>query len=282
MIIRKKLENDFEYLEISNKSASVKIALQGAHIFHYAHHNKEPILWLSEVSDFKIAKAIRGGVPLCWPWFGMSKDPKLPQHGFARTSMFEFSSSQEIDEYTSEVILILKHSKSSLALWPHQFELALHVRVSDTLKMELKTTNLGDKAFEITQALHSYFQVSHISNVHIEGLDKSNYYDALTQEECIQNGDIRFYEEVDRIYHGLSKPIVLIDKKRHIRVKNTHSSSAIIWNPWIEKCARMSAMNDDAYLTMLCIESANALNDSKRIEPNHSHTLQAIISITEV
>ncbi len=279
MITRKKLENGFEYLDITNKSASAKIALQGGHIFHYAHHDKEPLLWLSEVSDFKIGKAIRGGVPVCWPWFGMSENPELPQHGFARTSMFELHSSQEIDANTSEVVLKLKHSKSSFELWPYHFELALHVRISNTLTMELKTTNLDNKPFKIAQALHSYFQVSNISNIHIEGLDKSTYFDALIQERCKQNGDLKFNKEVDRIYQNLDKPITLVDKQRQILIENEGSSSAIVWNPWIEKCARMSAMNDNAYLTMLCIESANTLDDMQTIAPNQSHTLKATISI---
>ena len=279
MITRKKLENGFEYLDITNKSASAKIALQGGHIFHYAHHNKEPLLWLSEVSDFKVGKAIRGGVPVCWPWFGMSENPEFPQHGFARTSMFELHSSQEIDANTSEVVLKLKHSKSSFELWPYHFELALHVRISDTLTMELKTTNLDNKPFKITQALHSYFQVSNISNIHIEGLNKNTYFDALTQEQSTQNGNIIFNEEVDRIYQNLDKPITLVDKQRQILIENEGSSSAIIWNPWIEKCARMSAMNDNAYLTMVCIESANALDNMQTIAPNQSHTLKATISI---
>jgi glucose-6-phosphate 1-epimerase len=281
MVAQKQLENGFEYLDITNESASAKIALQGGHIFHYAHHNKEPLLWLSEVSDFKIGKAIRGGVPICWPWFGMSENPELPQHGFARTSIWKFHSSEEIDDKTTEVILTLKHSKSSLELWPYHFELALHVRISDTLSMELKTKNLDEKPFKITQALHSYFQVSHISNISIEGLDKSIYYDALTQERYQQNGDIRFNQEIDRIYQKLSETITLVDTKRQVLIENEGSSSAIIWNPWIEKCARMSAMNDDAYLTMVCIESANALDDIQTIMPNQSHTLKARISIKD-
>lgn len=282
MINLQKLKNGFEYLDISNKSAHAKIALQGAHIFHYAPHNSDPLLWLSQASDFELGKAIRGGVPICWPWFGMSENPELPQHGFARTSMWQLSASSEIDAHTTELTLTLKHSKSSLKLWPYRFELSLHVRVSDTLTMELKTTNLDEKPFKITQALHSYFQISDISHVHIEGLGKSSYFDALTQEQYQQNGDIEFYQEVDRIYQGIKHEIRLVDIKRQIVIKNEGSSSAVVWNPWIEKCARMSAMNNDAYRTMVCIESANALEDAKAIAPLQSHTLKAYIEVTNL
>lgn len=279
MVTLKHFENGFEYLDISNDAASAKIALQGAHIFHYGRHNETPVLWLSKVSDFKINKAIRGGVPLCWPWFGMSENPDLPQHGFARTSMFTLISSEEVDAKTTEVTLKLKDSPQSHKLWPYRFELLLHVKISDTLTMQLTTTNLDDKPFVITQALHSYFQVSHISNVSVKGLDAKPYFDALTQEACQQVGDVTFDQEVDRVYQDVDQPLTLLDRERSIVIETQSSASAIVWNPWIDKCARMSAMKDDAYKSMLCIESANALEDAKTILPNSSHKLIATVLI---
>jgi glucose-6-phosphate 1-epimerase len=277
MVTLQHYENGFEYLDISNDVASAKIALQGAHIFHYARHNETPILWLSEVSDFEIGKAIRGGVPLCWPWFGMSENADLPQHGFARTSMFTLVSSEEVDSKTTEVTLKLEDSPRSHKLWPYRFELLLHVRISDTLVMELSTKNLDDKPFQITQALHSYFQISDITTVRIRGLAEHLYFNALNQRHCRQDGDVTFKQEVDRIYLGVNDPILLIDENRQIKITNQNSTSVVVWNPWIDKCARMSAMNDDAYLTMLCIESANALNDARTIVPDASHILKATI-----
>ncbi|RLA71677.1 MAG: D-hexose-6-phosphate mutarotase, partial [Epsilonproteobacteria bacterium] len=153
-----------KYIEIKNSLASAKIALQGAHIFHYARKSEEPILWLSERSDFENGKAIRGGVPICWPSFG-TNNPDLPQHGFARTSLFKHIETKEIDKDTTQVTLRLRHSNETLKLWAYKFELELKVTVSDSLTMELTTTNLDTKAFKITQALHSYFSVSNISDI---------------------------------------------------------------------------------------------------------------------
>ena len=172
MINTDKLSNGFEYIHIQNDSASAKIALQGAHIFHYARKGERDTLWMSEASEFEKANAIRGGVPICWPWFGRHKtDSRLPQHGFARVSMFELFKSEEIDSKTTQLVLKLKHSKETLSLWPHRFELELNITVSETLSMELCTTNMDDEAFEITQALHTYFDISYISNIVIKGLD---------------------------------------------------------------------------------------------------------------
>ncbi|MDT8337903.1 MAG: D-hexose-6-phosphate mutarotase [Sulfurimonas sp.] len=277
MITHKKLSNGFEYIEVKNSAAEAKIALQGAHLFHYARVDEEPILWLSEVSDFEPGKAIRGGVPICWPWFGFHENKSLPQHGFARVSMWELVYSDESDEKRTTLTFRLTNSNQTLKIWLYKFELELHVTISDKLTMELKTTNIDDKEFEITQALHSYFKVSHISNVSVKGLDKKPYLDALTYKNEVQEGDISFNQEVDRVYQEVDGKIVLKDKKREIIINNDGSSSVVVWNPWIEKTSRMSAMKKDAYEHMLCIESANAFDDARVVKPQKSHTLKATI-----
>lgn len=276
MITHKKLPNGFAYIEIKNSAAEAKIALQGAHLFHYARVGEEPILWLSEVSDFEAGKAIRGGVPVCWPWFGFNEDKTLPQHGFARTALWEFVGGDEVDE-TTTLTFRLTHNEKTLGMWHYKFLLELKITISDRLTMELKTTNLDCESFVLTQALHTYFKVSHISDATIKGLDNKPYLDALTWTNKVQKGDITFNQEVDRVYQEVDGEIVLSDKNRTIHIKNDGSSSAVVWNPWIEKCGRMSAMKPNAYESMLCIESANAFDDFKVIKPQESHTLRAAI-----
>ena len=276
MILNKKLPNGFEYIDIENDIASAKIALQGAHIFHYNRKDEDDILWISNSSDFEYGKAIRGGVPLCWPSFGM-QNKNLPQHGFARTSMFELVESKEIDSKTTQIILKLQDSKDSFSLWPYHFELILKVTVSDKLTMELTTTNMDDKPFELTQALHSYFSVSHISNIEVKGLENKPYFDALTDEECIQNKKIIFTGEFDRVYQEVDSVISLVDETHVIKIQNEGSSSLVVWNPWIDKCSRMSAMENDSYKSFVCIESANAFDDLKVLHPLETHTLKATI-----
>ncbi len=275
MIKHKKFPNGFEYIEVENSSAKAKIALQGAHLFEYAKKDEESFLWLSDISDFEQGKSIRGGVPICWPWFGVNQDKNLPQHGFARTSMWEFVCRDEIDEKTTSLTLKLTYNDETLKMWPYKFKLELHVIISDELILELKTTNIDDKEFEITQALHTYFAVSHISHVNIKGLDKKPYLDALTYKKEAQKGDITFTQEVDRVYQEVDSEVLLLDKNRTISIKNEGSSSVVVWNPWIDKCKRMSAMKDDDYKAMVCIESANAFDDARVIKPNKSHVLKS-------
>ena len=274
----KKLSNGFEYLEIQNDSATAKIALQGAHIFEYKRKKKDELFWLSEISDFEIGKAIRGGVPICWPAFGMN-NPELPQHGFARTSLFEFVSSSEIDSNTTEVVLRLTHSVESLKLWNYKFELVLKVTISDKLSIELKTVNRDEKEFKLTQALHSYFKLSEISNAVLKGLDNKPYFDALTGENSTQNGDITFNQEFDKVFQKVDSELILNDKAKMIKIKNEGSSSVVVWNPWIDKCSRMSAMKDDAYKEFVCIESANAFEDFIILRPKEEHILKATIEL---
>jgi len=201
-------------------------------------------------------------------------NPHLPQHGFARTSLFKLLSITEIDTRTSEVVLQLTPTMETLKLWNFHFELNLKITITDTLTLELQTINRDSKDFTITQAFHTYFNVSHISDVVINGLDKKPYFDALDEKNKIHKGTLTFTEEFDSVYQEVDQDIYLKDRSRTISIETEGSSSAVIWNPWSKKCSRMSAMKHDAYKEFVCIESANAYDDFKLLKPNESHTLK--------
>ncbi len=269
----KKLENGFEYIEVTNESAKAKIALQGAHVFEFTCRGAEDFLWLSEISDFELGKAIRGGIPICWPSFGLNNS-ELPQHGFARISLFEFISADDIDEKSTEIIFKLTSSEETLKLWNYKFELEVKIIISDALTITLITTNLDKKELKLTQALHTYFNVSDILHVEIKGLDKKPYFNALTNSTCRQDGDITFNQEVDVVFQEVEDKILLKDEQREISINNEGSSSVVVWNPWIEKCSRMSAMQSEAYKEFVCVESANAFEDFRILKPGAQHTLK--------
>ncbi len=279
MIERKKKANGFEYLEISNKAASAKIALQGAHLFHYEQVGCKPLLWLSDTSFFEQGRAIRGGVPICWPWFGRHPtNPDLPQHGFARVFMWELVEVNERDADTTEVTLQLKSSTASRKLWAYTFELLVHITVGRTLSITLLTKNRDEIPFTITSALHSYFAVLDIDDVQVEGLADTAYLDALTGENNLQQGNVSIAEEVDRIYQRVRYPLTLHGEDRTTRIDGLGSVSAVVWNPWIDKCTAMIDMPDNGYETMLCIETANALEDAREIGPGEEHALTVVLS----
>lgn len=276
----KKMPNGFKYIEVSNDSARAKIAVQGAHLFHYERVGEEPILWLSESSDLEDGKHIRGGIPICWPSFGLN-NPELPQHGFARNRMWDLVNIIEDSSDSTQVIMELNDTKKSRREWDYKFNLQIKITISKTLKVELITNNRDSKPFKFTQALHTYFNISDISNVYVEGLDNKPYLDAVVNEKHIQKGDVAFNSEVDYVYQEVDKDILLKDKNREIKIESEGSSSVVVWNPWIEKAKRMSGMKDETYREFVCIETANAFDDYKILQSGEAHTLKATLRVND-
>ena len=279
MITHKQFDNGFKYIEIQNKQAEAKIALQGAHLFHYKLKDKPSLLWLSKVAYFEEGKAIRGGIPVCFPWFGKNKDDStLPQHGFARTQIWTVVLEEEMNEGTTHIQLQLQPNTHTLSQWPYLFDVTLDITIGHELNIALSVTNTDTKPFEISTALHTYFSVSDIDNVSIKGLDNRAYYDALEEKTSIQNGDILIQEEVDRVYVNPLETITLLDGDAKINLQQEGSNSLVVWNPCIEKSKQMVDMTEDGYRTMVCLETSNAREDARVLQANESHVLRAIIS----
>lgn len=278
MITHKQLDNGFKYIEIKNKEAEAKIALQGAHLFRYKVKDKPSLLWLSKAAYFEEGKAIRGGIPICFPWFGKNKDnPSLPQHGFARTQLWAVILEEEKDDSTTHIRLQLTPNAHTLAQWNYLFDVTLDMIIGEALSIALSVTNTDTKPFEISTALHTYFSVSNIETVFIKGLDGRDYYDALDEKKHIQTGDIIIQEEVDRVYFHPSETIDLFDGDIKVKLQQEGSNSLVVWNPWIEKSKQMNDMTEDGYRSMVCLETSNAREDSKVLNPNESHVLKAIV-----
>ena len=270
MVSVETLSNGFAYVYVKTPLLEAKIALQGAHLFSFKYEGKE-FLWLSEESDFEEGKAIRGGIPLCWPSFG-NNNPALPQHGFARTAIFSLKEIDEIDDANVELLFALKEPTCH-GMWKYKSALEVRISLGKTLALEMQTTNLDTRDFELSQAFHTYFPISDITNIRIKGLENKPYFDALTLLHATQQGAISFDAELDRVYQKVDAPVVLHDKNRTFTLKNEGSSSVVVWNPWIAKCARMSGMKGDAYKEFVCIESANAYEDRRLLKAGQSHSL---------
>ena len=283
MITHKQFDNGFKYIEIQNKNAEAKIALQGAHLFHYKARDKDTLLWLSKRAYFEEGKAIRGGIPICFPWFGKNNNNSdLPQHGFARTELWEVVLEEEVNESTTHIQLQLKPNTQTLEQWAYLFDIRLDIIVSDALSIALSITNTDTKPFEISTALHTYLKVSNIDTISIHGLDNREYYDALEGENAIQKGDVFIREEVDRVYMNPSKMITLLDGDISVNLQQEGSNSLVAWNPWVEKSKQMNDMSEDGYRTMVCLETSNAREDARVLKPNELHVLKAVFkSVTE-
>ena len=273
--------NGFIVAALTSPESTASVAVHGGHVLSFTPNGQEPVLWLSEHSHFKEGKAIRGGIPVIWPWFGPhGTDASKPSHGFARTRFWDVYATRLIDDAYPQIRLHLKDNAITHALWPHAFLLEIVITLSSALQVDLVIENTGDTPFEYTGALHSYFNISEIQQIEITGMDGVEYINQLAPgTQNVQNGPIRFTAETDNIYLNTSNTCKIVDPgyDRTIVVEKQGSQSTVIWNPWIAKSARMSDFGDAEYKNMVCIEAANAATNIVRISPQHRHTLSTTL-----
>ncbi len=264
-------------VEIDNQHASASICLQGAHIMTWAPKGQQPVIWLSQDAKVAPGKSIRGGVPVCWPWFGPhATESGFPGHGFARTVMWEMIGAKALKDGGTWLAFQLQANDATRAQWPHPSEVVLQVVIGKTLDIDLGTLNTGDTPITIGDALHTYFEIGDISQTAIHGLDGIAYLDKVdggAQKQ--QAGPVSIYQEVDRIYLNTDHACVIEDAAlaRRIRIQKLGSHSTVVWNPWIEKANKMGDLGPDGYRKMLCVESTNAANDTVSIAPKAEHHL---------
>ena len=270
--------------EVNNPLAKARIALQGAHLMEWTPSGQTPVIWLSLAATLEPGKPIRGGVPICWPWFGPhTGEPTFPDHGFARTGHWELLSSARTADGSTRLAFRLLQSDATHAQWPHQTPVEIQFIIGSALEIELVTHNLSPAPVTVSEALHAYFVVSDVSKVQVLGLEDHTYLDKVgVCKPVLQAGAVSIDAEVDRIYLDTREDCVIVDPglNRRIRIAKQGSASTVVWNPWIEKSARMGDLGGpDAYLGMLCVESANAADDQVTIPAGSLHRLWARYSV---
>ena len=266
---------------IENEHARGEVYLHGAHVTSFQPHSQPDLLWMSSNTNYAASMPIRGGIPICWPWFSQHpSDSTLPQHGFARTSAWQVEATRRESTGATSIQLGLTDSSETHRLWPHAFQLTLTVTLGERLAVELRSRNPGEQPFSMATALHTYLLVSHITNVRIEGLAGRSFIDQLDgDQQRIQSGSLAIQRETDRIYLGTADDVLVHDSaaKHVIRVAKTGSVSTVIWNPWIDKSRRMADFPDDGYETMVCVETTNAADDKRWILPGEEHAISQTI-----
>ncbi|MDX8399006.1 MAG: D-hexose-6-phosphate mutarotase [Gallionellaceae bacterium] len=269
--------------EVSNQHANSNIVLQGAHIATWQPRGQEPVIWLSPYAKFAAGKSIRGGVPICWPWFGPhATDSKLSGHGFARTVMWEMLETKALPEGETFLRLGLVETEATRAQWPHPSSVQLEVTVGKGLRIELVTHNSGAEAFVLGEALHTYLQVSDVAQMTIKGLEGCDYLDKVGEPaRRTQQGGIVIESEVDRVYVDTTADCVIEDKglKRAIRIAKTGSASTVVWNPWAEKADKMGDLGENGFRAMVCVESANAFDNLVTVAAGETHRLAVDYSV---
>ena len=274
--------DDYYSLLVSNSSGAAEICLHGAQVIQYTPVGEKPLLWLSTQAVYEQGKAVRGGVPVCWPWFGShASDRTLPAHGFVRNRFWQLAQVEEPDKSTTIITLKTSDDASSMAQWPYRFELSLTVTVGAQLTVELTMTNTDQKSWTCGGALHSYFAVGDIGQTRIDSVMDQTYLDKPDDfAEKIQKERLDFSGEVDRVYTDFNDDCVISDmaNSRDIIVEKSGSNTTVIWNPWSKVASTMQDMPDDAYRHFVCVEPANAFTDQIRLAPGETHTLSTRIS----
>lgn len=270
---------------ITNEFASAEVYLHGAHITAFHPHNFSPVLWMSDIAEFQSGKAIRGGIPIVWPWFGPHpNDDTKPQHGFARVSEWTPISTTTLSNEFTQLRLQLTDSETTHTLWPYAFELKLSITIGTQLLIDLVSRNTGTEPFLIGGALHTYFSIKDINRITIDGLKNREYLDQLKGHQTNhQKGPISISEEVDRIYLNTDDECIISDiaMNRRIRIAKKGSNTTVIWNPWIAKSQHMSDFPDDGFRSMVCVEATNTVDDIYHVLPGEEHTLTQIISVDD-
>lgn len=263
-------------IRVLHHKFSAAISLFGGHLLSFQPSGEKDILWRSENAIYSGEKPIRGGVPVCWPWFGKVQ---APSHGFARNSEWALNEHRESEEGVI-VSLTLKDSSDTLALWSNRFLAELRFEFSTSAKVSLIATNTDTKSWKMGGALHTYFSIGDIHQTKVSGLG-NQYIDSLADSKLTpSNGTTDFTEEVDRIYTAPETMITIEDpaQQRRIRIQNQGDNAAVVWNPWIDLSHEMADMMDNGYESMVCVEST-IHDQSVELAPGESHTLSTEIGL---
>lgn len=274
----------FPVIEVDNNKAKARISAYAGQVLSFQPVGEpEDLMFVSENAYYKTGKATKGGIPICWPWFG--PDPEglgRASHGFVRNRMWQVLSTEAMATGETRVKLGVSSSAETQEIWPHSFELAIEIVVGTQLSVSLITQNTGSEAFSITQAFHTYFAIGDVNQVQVLGLEDASYLDKVdggTQKT--QAGAVTISAETDRIYTGVKPELVIDDAAlgRRIRITTTGSHTAIVWNPWAEISAKMADLAEQDYQRFICVETANAADETIQVAPGSNYQLQAVYAI---
>ena len=265
-----------EFIHIDRPGFSAQLSIEGAHLLSHTAKGKA-LLWQSQTEPCKPGIPLRGGIPICWPWFGA--DRPGPAHGIARTSLWALEAIEEIDQALLMRLSLPRAEQAKHLPTDEQWQLDVEFRLGQCLQVSLISRNVGNGPQPLTQALHSYLPVSDIQQISLTGLEDCLYLDQLTGLQARQQGDLLITAELDRIYADTAADIHVRDPGGSgLLIQRSGSNSVVVWNPWQAKAKRLSHFPEQAYQQMLCVEAANTLSDARVLEPGESHILTTRIS----
>lgn len=271
-----------DVIEIDNEFCYAQIALQGGQILKFfSKAQQKDLLWCSAQNSYDQQKALRGGIPLCFPWFGThATDASKPSHGFARQSIWQLIEVNQTQRGHC-IHLALEANQRTLQHWNYQFKLELEIYCQDTLTLNLTVHNQDERSFTFAFAWHSYFAVQAIEKTMIYGLEDKFYIDKLATDETAlqQKGTITFAAELDRVYQDTVGPYVIDDGDKRIQIDSPDCQSVIVWNPWQAKAQRLGDIAENAWQNFVCVENGQVAQHHQHLAAGQRQRHQLILQV---
>jgi glucose-6-phosphate 1-epimerase len=272
-------------VQITGAWGEGQMYLHGAHVTSWKPAGNDEVLFISTKSRWEEGHAIRGGIPICFPWFrGKLDDPHAPAHGFVRTKMWQLESVIE-NEIGIAVTMFTQSDEHTRKWWPGEFRLVHRAIFGSELRLELVCMNTGTTPFRFEEALHTYNRIANIQDARLQGLDGVSYLDNTeSNKEKTQRGDAIIASPTDNAYRYTQNEVDLLDpnKKRRIRLRKEHSLSTVVWNPWSQGAARLQDLGDGEWRQFLCVEASNILDAAINLAPGEEHRMAAVLGVDRV
>ncbi|MEN9520982.1 MAG: hypothetical protein RLZZ381_3570, partial [Cyanobacteriota bacterium] len=264
----------------SNEYAEATISVYAGQVLSFKPVGQtEDMMFVSSQAYYQTGKAIKGGTPICWPWFGPDPENQgRASHGFARDRFWQVRDVVSNQNGATQVTMGLVDIPETRAIWNYSFDLSIVITVGKILTINLVTRNTGSESFFITQALHTYFKIGDLNQVRVLGLENKVYLDKVDRgQQKTQSGVVTFSGECDRIYLDVPPQLTIEDRalNRQIKVTANNSKTAIVWNPGVDISAKMADLGDRDYEHFVCVETANAANEIIEIAAGDYYNLTA-------
>jgi glucose-6-phosphate 1-epimerase len=272
-------------VQITGSLGKGEMYLHGAQVTSWKPADNDELLFISTKSRWQVGQAIRGGIPICFPWFRAKvNDPHAPAHGFVRTKMWQLESIVENDSGVA-VTMFTESDDQTRRWWPAEFRLVYRVMFGSELSLEMVCRNTGTTPLRYEEALHTYNRVADVQEARLQGLDTVRFLDNThSNKEKTQLGDVAIATETDNAYLNTEKTVDLLDPKmrRRIRLWKANSLTTVVWNPWRDKASEMRDLGDGEWTQFLCVEASNILDAAVNLAPGEEHKMTAVLSVAKL
>jgi glucose-6-phosphate 1-epimerase len=268
---------------VNNRFASALITLAGAHVMSYRPHGGREVLWTSPSAAWEMSNAMRGGIPVCWPWFALHPiDPNgLPIHGVVRTQLFQVLETRVLSSGATLLRLSARDAAQTRELWPHAYQLEVAITVGESLTVEWTARNPGHTGYDYTGALHPYFAVSNVHDLTLRGLEGLDYLDSNDgMKRKTQSDPVTFPAGIDNVYLDTAAEMVIEDPgfQRTLRLRKSGSRTSVVWNPYTDDAASAD-VGAGQHRIFVCAEAANAAQDIITVQPGDTASLSLEIIV---